>query len=342
VGIDRPDDAEMPSEEHPDSSADRADVRGDGGCQPDGSRRTPVEPRDRQQYYDDLRAADSANGRPEVPEDQCEVEDQSEVEEGPEKRDPGADERVTEEPWDKTAERSRGLWAQHRGWWPLEERPPVDRSRDAPGSWRGDSNRFLDRSANDHVDKQCDRIAETERDIVSPAMRAVESCNPDRHLVGFENRLKGQDRIKDKVAEGIEERGRTVTEAVSMVKDAIRYTFVYREEHYAEGVQADLGRMETRGFEQVERRNSWTEDQYKGINSRWREPGTGQMFEVQFHTRISFEAKQITHGAYERVRDPTTSRAELRDLRSFQRGVCEHIPVPPGAAEIPDYPQECR
>ena len=26
------------------------------------------------------------------------------------------------------------------------------------------------------------------------------------------------------------------------------------------------------------------------------------LFEVQFHTRISFEAKQLTHGAYERLR----------------------------------------
>jgi hypothetical protein len=216
----------------------------------------------------------------------------------------------------------------------------VDRSGDPPGSWRGDSNRFLDSAANGYVNERCDRIAETERDVVSPAMRAVESRDPDRPLIGFEYRLKGRDRIKDKVAEQMEEKGRSASEAVSMVKDAIRYTFVYREEHYADGVRADLSRMKTRGFEQVERRNSWTNDQYKGINSRWREPATGQMFEVQFHTEISFEAKQITHGAYERVRDPTTSRAELRELRSFQRGVCERIPVPPGAADLPDYPEE--
>ena len=33
-----------------------------------------------------------------------------------------------------------------------------------------------------------------------------------------------------------------------------------------------------------------------------REPETGQRFEVQFHTRASFEAKQLTHAAYERLR----------------------------------------
>ena len=40
-------------------------------------------------------------------------------------------------------------------------------------------------------------------------------------------------------------------------------------------------------------------DQYKGINSQWIDPESGQRFEVQFHTRISFEAKQLTHDAYE-------------------------------------------
>jgi hypothetical protein len=214
----------------------------------------------------------------------------------------------------------------------------VDRSSDPPGSWRGDSNRFLDNAANRHVDERCDQIAKTERDIVSPAMQALESCDPDRSLVGFDCRLKGRDRIKDKVAAEMEEKRRPVSEAVSMVKDPIRYTFVYHDERYADGVRADLDRMEIKGFEQVERRNSWTDDQYKGINSRWREPATGQTFEVQFHTKVSFEAKQITHGAYERVRDPTTSRAELRELRIFQRSVCEQVPLPLSAADIPDYP----
>jgi hypothetical protein len=30
-------------------------------------------------------------------------------------------------------------------------------------------------------------------------MRAVESQDPGRHLIGFEHRLKGRDRIKEKV-----------------------------------------------------------------------------------------------------------------------------------------------
>ena len=36
-------------------------------------------------------------------------------------------------------------------------------------------------------------------------MRAMESQDPDRHLVGFEDRLKGRDRIKEKVYDTMEE-----------------------------------------------------------------------------------------------------------------------------------------
>ena len=36
-------------------------------------------------------------------------------------------------------------------------------------------------------------------------MRALESQDPDRHLIGFDDRLKGRDRIKEKVYDTMEE-----------------------------------------------------------------------------------------------------------------------------------------
>ena len=42
--------------------------------------------------------------------------------------------------------------------------------------------------------------------------------------------------------------------------------------------------LQDQGFELEVRRNSWDNDEYKGINSRWRDPASGQLFEVQFHT----------------------------------------------------------
>ena len=95
------------------------------------------------------------------------------------------------------------------------------------------------------------------------------------------------------------ELNRSPEEAVSLVPDTIRFTFEYPEARYTQGVWADIGRLEEQGFEQNTRKNYWSDDQYKGINSQWIESDSGQRFEVQFHTRISFEAKQLTHDAYE-------------------------------------------
>ena len=60
--------------------------------------------------------------------------------------------------------------------------------------------------------------------------------------------------------------------------------------------------LKGQGFELQKLKNSWSNEEYKGINSQWIEPDSGQRFEVQFHTRISFEAKQLTHDAYEATR----------------------------------------
>ena len=62
-----------------------------------------------------------------------------------------------------------------------------------------------------------------------------------------------------------------------------------------------------------------------------RRPGYG--FEVQFHTKASFEAKELSHKAYERIRsieDPglETDR-EAAELEGFQSSVNAMIPIPP-------------
>ena len=64
-------------------------------------------------------------------------------------------------------------------------------------------------------------------------MRDTESQDPTRHLIGFEHRRKSRDRIKEKVCETIDELNRSPREAVSLVPDAIRYTFQYDEARYS-------------------------------------------------------------------------------------------------------------
>ena len=314
MGADRPDDADVPPDEHP----DRRDNQGGGGDQAAQQGNARAETRTRQEYYADLRVTVSR-------------------EESAVARQVTAEEQAAAEKWQEKEAESRWMWSEYQRKWPQAERPPADRSTDPSDSWRGDRGRSLDNADNSRVEAECDRIAKREEERVSPAMRAVESQDPDRHLIGFEHRLKGRDRIKEKVYDNMQEFSYSAEQAVSVVSDTIRYTFQYREARYTQGVWSDIERLKGEGFQLHQLKNSWSDEEYKGINSQWIEPVTGQRFEVQFHTRISFQAKQLTHDAYERIRTEQADEFEKMVLKAFQRKVSAEVPIPPGAADIPDY-----
>jgi len=188
------------------------------------------------------------------------------------------------------------------------------------------------------IDQGHERVREIEEKTVTPAMLRIEAEDPDRHLAGLEHRLKGKERLAEKVTFDVTKKGVTVEQALGNVKDAIRYTLCYPEDRYTEGVYADCDRLDAEGFELVERRNSWDEEQYKGINSRWRVPGNGQLFEVQFHTQASLDAKEETHWAYEKLRVGIPTPTEQKELEEYQKRITSGVPIPPGALDIPDYP----
>ena len=326
MGIDRSDDTDVSSNERSDHPADRADRSADG----DGKTgQAPAETRYREEYCEDLRAAEMEERREGRAEPGTRSRAGEPVENGhPAKPTPS---------WEEKAEESRRMWGEYKRRWPDEERPQVDRSHDPPGSSHGDGGRFLDGAVNRRIEAECDRIAEREERKITPALRAVESQDPDRYLVGFENRLKSSDRIKEKVYGMVKELSFSPEEAVSRVPDALRYTFGYDEARYARGVGMDIARLREQGFELNILKNYWSDDKYKGINSQWIEPDTGQRFEVQFHTRISFEAKEITHGAYERLRTQKADKFEELVLEAFEKKVTADVPVPPGAADVNGY-----
>jgi hypothetical protein len=238
---------------------------------------------------------------------------------------------ATSASWDAAALELREAWESHEARWSLPDDSSLPRRR-------------LEPEANAEVERGCGRIREVGENVITPAMRAIEAEDPGRHLIGLDHRLKGEDRIKEKVAAELEARpGLSASQALASVPDGIRFTFCYSDEHYVDGVTGDLELLAASGFKLAKPlKNSWDSDQYKGINTQWHEPETGQRFEVQFHTRASFEAKQLSHAAYERIRNPQTSAAELDELEDFQRQVCAKIPIPPSSPGITYAPRKER
>jgi hypothetical protein len=215
---------------------------------------------------------------------------------------------------------------------------PVDSSADPPEPDRdgGSGQPTAEREAD--TTEAIGRVREFQP-AISADMRTVEQENRyGGWLEGFNYRLKDEDRLKEKVAEQLQsEPDKPPSEVLRKIPDAIRYTFCFQLESYTKGYYDIKERLESRGYEMYYSRNWWANPEYKGINTRWLAP-EGQRFEVQFHTPESFHAKHnVTHAAYEKIRDPKTSRAELRELHAFQREVSAQIAVPGGAADIRDY-----
>ena len=222
--------------------------------------------------------------------------------------------------------------------WPKERPVTADRSADPPGSYRSDGGFYLNPERHAQATEAVGRVREAEP-AISTDVKATERENRyGGWLEGFEKRIKGEDRLKEKIAGLLESEPRTtMADAVREIPDAIRYTFCLQPERYTRGYFDIKDRLESQGYEMYLSKNSWSSREYKGINTRW-VTQDGQRFEVQIHTPESFHAKQyVTHSAYERIRNPTISDRERRELRDFQREVSSAIPIPDGAAGIPDY-----
>jgi hypothetical protein len=242
--------------------------------------------------------------------------------------------------WDEVP-RFLKLWTEHQKNWTTERRVAVDRSADPAGSFRSDGGFYLNPERHAETIEAIRNVREVEPTI-SKDIRAVERENTyGCWLEGFKNRLKGEDRLKEKVAERREgEPDKTSAEILREVPDAIRYTSCAQPESYTRGYYDIKERLESRGYEMYESRNTWDRTGYKGINTRW-VTQQGQRFELQFHTPESHHAKEyVTHGAYKRIRNPLTSDEEREELKAFQREVSAHIQVPKGALDIPDFKKE--
>ena len=162
MGGDLPEEADVP----PDGHADRQDDQG-ATSQSARSRRAEAETRSRQECYDDLRVAVSTGKSASA-------------------QQAAAEEQEASDKWNDCVTESRWMWSEYQRKWPPEDRPPADISDDDP-------------EVSARVEAACDRIADLERDKITPAMRTIKSQDPDRHLIGFDDRLKGPDRIKEKV-----------------------------------------------------------------------------------------------------------------------------------------------
>lgn len=348
-------DGPNPSDRRGKSGGDSSSDRPEGSDSADRPRNRPETEADaaerlglstltRGDYYDSQRAAADAQEAAirrrdaESPDKDAESRNDGESTEADDTQSPQDKPPVPIDQPERRLEEPRSYWTEvprfFAIWQRLADRWPWKQQSDAHDA--ASSMRPEQRTATlDAVEK----VPEREPPI-SENIKRIEAENAGGGwLEGYEFRLKGQDRLVEKVAETLETSAPDAVpdEIVEQIPDAIRYTFCLESKNYSSGYWDIRERFEACGYEMYYSKNSWADPEYKGINTRWVTP-EGQRFEVQFHTPESFHAKhEVTHRAYERLRNPSTSDTERRELSDFQREVSSWIPVPGRVTEIPDY-----
>jgi hypothetical protein len=200
----------------------------------------------------------------------------------------------------------------------------------------GPGDRFTGRPDNDEANFEVDSFIGRARGIepkLTNDIKDISESVPGSELAGLDFRLKAADSLQRKVATDLlENPNMSAEEALSQIKDSVRYTMKMPDDGYVDGVNEAISRLQANGYENVSWKNTWGSDGYQGINSAWREPTSGQVFEVQFHTPNSFDAKMATHDLYKQIRLPDTPLDVRQNLIQQQGQIFAGIPVPPGLA----------
>jgi hypothetical protein len=238
--------------------------------------------------------------------------------------------------------RFQGMWADHEGSGP--EQPAAtgpDRPADPAESYQSKSGFKLNPERHAETAEAIGRMRDAEPALSADIRTIEKENNCGGWLEGFDRRIKGDDRLKEKVAEQTAaEPDKSPSAILRKIPDGLRFTFCFEPDDYARGYYGIKARLEGLGHQMYQSTNYWTDPEYKGINTRCVTP-QGQRFEVQFHTPESFHAKHyVTHEAYERLRNPNIADEERSELEDFQREVSSHIQVPEGAVDIPDFKKD--
>ena len=132
-------------------------------------------------------------------------------------------------------------------------------------------------------------------------------------LVGLDHELKSLGSINDKLARLSDDES---------LRDTLRYTLVLRGMNFANQVITAADYLRAAGYRctrlaTTAGQKGWDRG-YIGVNSNWR-TAEGTVFEIQFHTELTWYAKMASHEAYEAWRQDKNNTAKREaNSRKFQ------------------------
>jgi hypothetical protein len=210
------------------------------------------------------------------------------------------------------------------------------------GGWEGENGLHLSPQENAAADHFLANARDAESKI-SPVVLGIRDEIPAADTVGYPDYVvKDPESFKRKLATTLAESpNRDLDGALADMKDSVRYTLKFPGEGttYTDGVTTTIDRFTAAGYEPVKFKNTWGSPAYQGINSFWRDPQTGHVFEMQFHTQDSFDAKMVTHDLYEQARLPGVPLSGSPNWRPSRIGSSARSPRRP-AGQTCDCPHD--
>ena len=190
---------------------------------------------------------------------------------------------------------------------------------------------YSEDAAADRMSKQCLAWAQQEEPAVTALLQSMEGEHTQ--LSGLEFRFKSVESLSRKLEHYSHKNSTSLLDNAKINADTLRYTMLIDPEYYSETTIAILDKFTSGGYAVTRFSNTWDNATYKGLNT-YIQSATGLVFELQFHTPESFDAKMRTHEYYEIARSDDSTPEEAAAANAMQQEITAAISIPPGALEL--------
>lgn len=132
-----------------------------------------------------------------------------------------------------------------------------------------------------------------------------------------------------------------LSKAARDIKDSIRYIMIYPIDTFTSMYFETKKKLESLKYVEVRCKNFYTrfknhDSLQKAVQCVYRSP-KGILFELQFHTEISMQAKEVNHPLYEQYRSDSTDPLNSDVLAERMRNISSNVTDPAGVFTILEH-----